>query len=81
MVQLIFFLLLSLTSFTSFSNELTDEEILYFNFLDLNKDQLISFDEISKSIQLIMQLVDENNDNKISKDEIINLKMILESIK
>jgi len=81
MVQLIFFLFFSLTSFASFSNELTDEEILYFNFLDLNKDQLISFDEISNSIHLIMQLVDENNDNKISKDEIINLKMILESIK
>ena len=81
MVQLIFFLFFFLTSFSSFSNELTDEEILYFNFLDLNKDQLISFDEISNSIHLIMQLVDENNDNKISKDEIINLKMILESIK
>jgi len=81
MVQLIFLLFIFLTSFASSSNELTDEEILYFNFLDLNKDQLISFDEISNSIQLIMQLIDENNDNKISKDEIINLKMILESIK
>tara|TARA_B110000438_G_scaffold122392_1_gene119504 strand:+ start:212 stop:457 length:246 start_codon:yes stop_codon:yes gene_type:complete len=81
MVQLIFFLLLFLTTSFCFSNELTNQELLYFNFLDLNNDQLISFDEISKSTQLIMQLIDENNDNKISKDEIISLKMIIESIK
>ena len=81
MVQLVFFLLIILSSLSSFSNELTNQELLYFNFLDLNNDQLISFNEISKSTQLIIQLIDENNDNKISKDEIITLKMIIESIK
>jgi len=59
---------------------LNDEEMIYFNFIDLNNDEFISFYEINKSLQLIFQLVDENLDGKISQEEIIELKTIIESL-
>ena len=59
---------------------LNAEEMIYFNFIDLNNDKFISFDEINKSLQLIFQLVDENLDGKISQEEIMELKSIIESL-
>ena len=37
-------------------------------------------DEINQSMQLIFQLIDENLDGKISQEEIIELKNIIESL-
>jgi hypothetical protein len=62
------------------SSELNLQEKIYFNFLDLNNDKKISFDEISKSIELIFQLIDEDQDGNISEEEIIELKNIIKSL-
>ena len=62
------------------SEELNEQERTYFNFIDLNNDKFISFDEINKSLQLIFQLVDENLDGKLSQEEIMELKNIIESL-
>ena len=62
------------------TKELNEQEKVYFNFIDLNNDKFISFDEINQSLQLIFQLVDENLDGKISQEEIIELKNIIESL-
>ena len=64
-----------------FSNELTDDEQIYFNFMDLNNDDQISLLEINQSISLIFQLVDFNQDSFISKSEISELKNIIDSLK
>ena len=74
-VRLIFLILFS---FNAYSNELTQQELQYFNFLDLNNDQYISIDEINKSIDILFQLIDSNQDNKISHDELKELKRIIE---
>ena len=65
---------------TSQAEELNKQESIYFNFIDLNNDKLISFDEINQSLQLIFQLIDENLDGKISQEEIVELKNIIESL-
>ena len=44
-LRLIFLLFLS---FQVNSNELTEQELQYFNFLDLNNDKYISVEEINK---------------------------------
>jgi len=53
---------------------------MVFNFMDLNNDKNLSFDEISISLKLIFQLIDENQDGNISKKEILELKNIIESL-
>tara|TARA_B110000196_G_C20740866_1_gene473110 strand:- start:91 stop:339 length:249 start_codon:yes stop_codon:yes gene_type:complete len=63
-----------------FSLDLNSQEQQYFNFIDLNNDKEISFDEIIQSLKLIFQLIDINQDGKISQDEIIELKNIIESL-
>ncbi len=77
MKYLIFILLF--INFSVFSESLTSEEKIYFNFIDLNNDDKISYQEADQVIKLIFQLLDENKDNLITKDEIIELKNIIES--
>ena len=76
MKYLIFILLF--INFSVFSESLTSEEKIYFNFIDLNNDDKISYQEADQVIKLIFQLLDENKDNLITKDEIIELKNIIE---
>ena len=74
-IRLIFFLLFS---FNLYSNELTQQELQFFSFLDLNNDKLISIDEINKSTDILFQLIDSNQDQKISHDELKELKRIID---
>ena len=76
---LLFFLLLY--SKFIYSNELNEQENKYFNFIDLDNDGAISFLEIEQSINLLFQIIDLNQDKNISKDEIIELKNIVDSIR
>ena len=77
----IFFLFLLLHSSFSYSGELNEEEEMYFNFVDLNNDGVISYEEIEQSLNLLFQIIDLNQDNKISQKEINELKGIIESLK
>ena len=72
----IFFFINSL----SFADSLSKEEEKYFNFLDLNNDYQISFDEMNQSLRIIFQLIDKNNDKILSKEEIFELKDIIQSL-
>ena len=76
--KIIFFLLFS---FKLYSQELTSEEKSYFNFLDLDNNQNLSYKEINQVILLVFKLIDKNQDDKISKDEVKDLKKIINSIK
>ena len=78
MVRLILIFFFSLICFNSTNAELTKQEINYFNFFDFNKDENISFDEITSTLNLIFKLIDENQDGKISKEEIIELKNLID---
>ena len=80
MVRIIIFLFFLFTSLTLYSDTLNKEEEQFFNFFDFNKDGQISLKEINQSLKLLFQLVDENGDDKISKEEIIKLKTIIESL-
>ena len=75
---LIFFLLC--INFNVYANSLTKEESFYFDFIDMNNDNLISLEEADQVIKLIYNLLDTNGDRSISKEEIINLKYIIESL-
>ena len=77
----IFFLFLFLHSSIAYSSELNEEEEMYFNFVDLNNDGVISYEEIEQSLNLLFQIIDLNQDNKISQNEINELKGIIESLK
>ena len=77
----ILFLFLLLNSLTAYSTELNEEEEMYFNFVDLNNDGVISFEEIEQSLNLLFQIIDLNQDNKISKNEINELKDIIETLR
>ena len=77
----IFFLFLLLHSSIAYSTELNEEELMYFNFIDLNNDGVISYEEIEQSLNLLFQVIDLNQDNKISQNEINELKGIIESLK
>ena len=46
----IFFLFLLLHSSIAYSAELNEEEEMYFNFVDLNNDGFISYEEIGQSL-------------------------------
>jgi len=71
---------LFLISFSLLADSLTKEESMYFNFIDLNNDNQISYKEADQIIKLIFQLLDINRDNKITKKEILELKNIVESL-
>ena len=76
---------LTLIIFPFFSSvyaaDLSDNELSYFNFLDLNNDGFVSIVEITQTTDIIFQLVDSNNDKKISINELRELKQILELMK
>ena len=74
-------LFLLLHASITYSAELNEEEEMYFNFIDLNNDGVISYEEIEQSLNLLFQLIDLNQDNKISQNEIYELKGIIESLK
>tara|TARA_Y100000588_G_scaffold389240_1_gene491492 strand:- start:516 stop:755 length:240 start_codon:yes stop_codon:yes gene_type:complete len=76
-----FRLITFIISFQVFANELTEEEIFYFNFLDLNNDKFISKKETDQTINLVFQLIDKNQDDKISLNEIKELKKIVTNFK
>ena len=77
----IFFLFLLLHSSIAYSAELNEEEKIYFNFVDLNNDGVISYEDIQQSLNLLFQIIDLNKDNKISQNEIYELKGIIESLR
>ena len=54
---------------------------MYFNFLDFNNDNYISYEEVNQAISLIFQLIDKDQDSKISVEEISELKEIIELMK
>ena len=83
MVRLIFFvtIIIFYPLFVIHSKELNNLEKIYFNFLDLNNDNYISYEEVSQSISLVFQLIDKNQDSKISLEEISELKEIIELMK
>ena len=60
-----------------FSNELNDDQQIYFNFMDLNNDDQISLLEINQSISLLFQIVVINQNSFITKSEISELKISL----
>ena len=72
-------LILLFINFSIVANSLTKEESIYFNFIDLNNDEKISYQEANQVLQIIFQLLDNNGDNIISKEEILELNNIIES--
>ena len=79
--RLLFIFSLLFCSSNLFSNELNNDEEMYFNFVDLNNDDQISLLEINQSISLIFQIVDFNQDGFISKVEISELKNIIDYLR
>ena len=79
--NIIIVLFLFFYSVNLYSNELSEDELVYFNFIDLNNDKQISFSEIEQSVSLIFQIVDLNQDGYISKSEINELKNLIDSLK
>ena len=72
-------LIFLLINFSIVAKSLTKEESLYFNFIDLNNDENISYQEANQVLKLIFQLLDRDGDNIISKDEILELNNIIEA--
>ena len=81
MVQLIFFTIIIFYPLFVHSKEVSSLEKLYFNFLDLNNDKYISYEEINQSINIVFQLIDKNQDHKVSLEEVNELKEIIELMK
>ena len=77
----IFLLFLPFYSSFTYSAELNEAEEMYFNFVDLNNDGIISHEEIGQSLNLLFHIIDLNQDNKISKNEINELKDIIETLR
>ena len=57
MIKIVFLFSLFFSQYV-FSNNLNDEEIMYFNFIDFNNDGQISISELEQSTRIIFQLVD-----------------------
>ena len=68
-------------SFSIHASKLSQDEVNYFNIMDLNNDGYVSSDEISQSINIFFQLIDKNNDKKISLEELEELKEIVNILK
>ena len=79
-IKILFLFLLSYSSI-AYSSELNEEEEMYFNFVDLNNDGVISYEEIEQSLNLLFQIIDLDQDNKISQNEINELKGIIETLR
>ena len=75
---ILFFLTFSTSSVTS--ETLSKEEDIYFNFINFNNDESISYQEADNILKLIFSLLDKNQDNIISKNELLELKNIIESL-
>ena len=80
MVRIIFLLFFLSITLIGKSEELNNQEKIFFSFIDLNNDKNISLDEVNQSIRIIFQLIDENRDGILNEQEIIELKNILESL-
>ena len=82
LIRLQFTILFFLT-FSKITNadDLSSEEKMLFNFVDLDNDNKLSSLEIDQSINLIFQIVDINRDGFISNNEIIELRKIINSLK
>ena len=78
-IKIIIFYLAFLSSINA--SELSEDEINYFNIMDLNNDGYVSTDEINQSINIIFQLIDTNSDKKISMSELEELKNIINILK
>ena len=78
-VKLVIFCLIFLSRIHA--SELSQDELNYFNIIDLNNDGHVSLDEIDQSINIIFQLIDKNNDKKISLEELEELKEIVNILK
>ena len=78
-VKIVIFCLTFLSNIRA--SELSQEEINYFNIMDLNNDGYVSTDEINQSVNIFFQLIDTNNDNKISLEELEELKEIVNILK
>ena len=78
-VKILIFSLFFLSSINA--SELSQDEINYFNIMDLNNDGYVSTGEINQSINIIFQLIDTNNDKKISLEELKELKEIVNILK
>ena len=78
-IKIIIFCLVFLSSINA--SELSEDEINYFNIMDLNNDGYVSTDEINQSINIIFQLIDTNSDKKISISELEELKNIINILK
>ena len=78
-VKLIFYFFIFLNC--AYASELSQDEINYFNIIDLNNDSYVSVDEINQSINIIFQLIDTNGDKKISLLELEELKDIINILK
>ena len=72
--------ILFLINFSTLGDSLTKEERIYFNLIDLNNDNQISYEEVDQIIKLIIQLLDVNNDSIISEEEILEFKNIIEAL-
>ena len=77
MARVVLFFFVIFYSFILKSNELTDQERIYFNFLDLNNDGYVSHEEIEQIKNIVFELIDINNDNKISSEELDELNKIV----
>ena len=80
MVRIILLLIFLSIALIGKSEELNNQEKLFYSFIDLNNDKNISLDEVNQSIRIIFQLIDENRDGILNEEEIIELKNILESL-
>ena len=78
-VKIVIFFLAFLSSIKA--SELSQDEVNYFNIMDLNNDGYVSIDEINQSINIIFQLIDTNSDKKISMSELEELKNIINILK
>ena len=72
---------LVLFSFNLNAQTLSDEELIFFEFIDFNNDNLISFEEIENSLKIVFKIIDLNQDNYISTNEIDELKNIYNLMK
>ena len=73
MIKFFLFILLLFFSTLTFSNQLNYEEEIIFDLIYLNNDGFISNEEIEQLLNPIFQIIDQNGDNKISKDDLNDL--------
>ena len=80
-IKKIILLLFLFISQNLFSNELNNDEKIYFNFIDFNNDNQISISEIEQATRIIFQIIDSDQDGLISSSEISELKKIIDTLR